>query len=439
MAAHPDQSRRYFLYTWGCQMNEADSADAARRLEALGWAPAGCLDEADLVVLNTCCVRAKPERKVYGALGHLRALKARNPAAIIAVVGCMAQKEGEAIREREPGVDILLGPRRVHRLPELIEAHAVTGLPQADLSLADGEAPAAPIRCAPLRAFVTVMQGCNNFCAYCIVPYVRGREASRRPEDIVEEVERLADLGTREVTLLGQNVLAYKDVTGLGFADLLARVHEVEGIERIRFTTCHPRDVDERLIGAMADLPKVCEHIHAPMQAGHDRVLEAMRRGYTVARYEAMAARLRERVPGIALTTDLLVGFPGESDEEFEASLEACRRIRFDQAFMFAYSPREGTLAARMTGQVPEAVRQRRLARLIAEQNRICSEINQAAVGARVEVLVDGPSERDPSRLCGRTRQHKSAVFAGPTGLVGRTIAARVTAGHLWGVEVEPA
>jgi tRNA-2-methylthio-N6-dimethylallyladenosine synthase len=213
----------------------------------------------------------------------------------------------------------------------------------------------------------------------------------------------------------------------------------VEGIERIRFTTCHPRDVDERLIGAMADLPKVCEHIHAPMQAGHDRVLEAMRRGYTVARYEAMAARLRERVPGIALTTDLLVGFPGESDEEFEASLEACRRIRFDQAFMFAYSPREGTLAARMTGQVPEAVRQRRLARLIEEQNRICSEINQAAVGARVEVLVDGPSERDPSRLCGRTRQHKSAVFAGPTGLVGRTIAARVTAGHLWGVEVEPA
>jgi tRNA-2-methylthio-N6-dimethylallyladenosine synthase len=441
-------------------MNDADSADTARRLEAMGYAPAASPDEADLVVLNTCCVRARPERKVHGMLDKLRALKRHKPGALIAVVGCMAQKEGQAIRRRHRHVDILIGPRQVHRLPELIEARLVTGQPQDALSLSDGAAPAAPIRCAPLRAFVTVMQGCNNFCAYCIVPYVRGREASRPPEEVIEEVARLADLGTREVTLLGQNALAYgrsafakpsspglrrpegaspdKDLDGgIGFAELLARVSEIAGIERIRFTTSHPRDLDDRVIAAMADLPKVCEHIHLPMQAGHDRVLAAMRRGYTAAHYEALVARLRGRVPGIAISTDLLVGFPGESDEEFEASVEACRRLRFDQAFMFAYSPREGTTATRLPDQVPEAVRLQRLARLIEEQNRICTEIAQAAVGSQVEILVHGPSDRDPSRLCGRTRQNKLAVFTGAPDLVGRTITACVMAGHLWGFEVE--
>jgi tRNA-2-methylthio-N6-dimethylallyladenosine synthase len=430
-------------------MNEADSGMAARLLEAAGYHQAASPKEADVIFLNTCSVREKPEQKAFSRLGELRQLKERRPDAIVVLAGCMAQRLGEGILRRMPHVDIVIGPRQLHRLAHLVNEARETGsrwaaisldhepIPTWDMYLEAAGSRVESARYNPFAAYVTVMPGCSYLCAYCIVPHVRGKAASHPPEQIVQEVKRLAASGCKEVMLLGQNILAYgKDRGGSPrFADLLQMVHDVDGIERIRFTTGHPRDVDDRLLEAIGRLPKVCRHFHVPIQAGHDRLLRDMKRRYTVQKYEEMAARIRAILPDSSITSDMMVGFPGETDEEFEASLETYERLRFDQAFMFAFSARPGTPAAEMPGQVPSAVKGERLKRLIELQNGITAGINGSFEGSASEVLVEGPDEKGSNRLCGRTRCHRLVILDGPGSLAGQTVSVQVTAGHLWGLE----
>ncbi len=435
---------KYHIITYGCQMNEADSGLMGDLLSACGWEACAGVEEADLIVLNTCSVREKPEQKVYSRLGRLAKLKEANPGLVIAVAGCMAQREGKEIRRRAPYVNLVLGTRQFHHLPELVERVRAgeRGLVQLDgeedPSAARGR-PESEQRTAPLRAFVPIIRGCSNFCSYCIVPYVRGREVSRPLRDIVCEVRGLADRGAREVTLLGQNVLAYgRDLAdGPSFADLLREVDGMEGLWRIRFTTCHPRDVTDELVEAMAGLPTVCEHIHLPIQAGADRVLDEMRRGYTTRDYLDTVARLRSAVGGLAITTDMMVGFPGETEEEFEESLRLYERIGFDAAFMFAYSPRPGTAAAAREDQVPRRTKSARLQRLIALQNGLTIARNEAEVGREMEALVEGPAERGEGLLAGRARNNKLVIFPGGAELAGSLVRVRSTEAHLWGFRGE--
>jgi len=426
---------RYFIQTYGCQMNEADSEAMARLLEGAGYEAAAGAEEASVIILNTCCVREKPEQKVYSRLGELRPLKERCPEALIIVAGCLAQKEGTALFQRAPHVDMVVGTRQFHHLEKFLHScHA--GKRICALGLEDDPSVGRQGEWkANLKAFVPIILGCNNHCTYCIVPSVRGREKSRPAQEIKREVEALAAGGCKEITLLGQNVLAYgRDLPGGGdLAALLEMLNEVEGIQRIRFTTAHPRDVNERLLEAVADLPRVCEHFHLPIQAGHDRLLRAMGRGYSAAYYLAMTEKIRVKMPEAAITTDIMVGFPGETEAEFAASLELYRRIGFDQAFTFAFSPRPGTPAAAMEKQVPQSLRQARLARLIELTKDCALSINSTWVGREEEVLVEGVSEKDSSRLAGRLRNNKLVVFPGTRDLVGRFASVRLTRAHPWG------
>jgi len=428
----------YHIYTWGCQMNDAESAALARLLEAQGHARAGQPEQADLVVLNTCCVREKPEQKAYSLLGTMREWKAARPGMVIVVTGCLAQKEGERLVRRMPHVDLVLGPRQLYRLPELLAER--NGSRRIEVALDEGQ----PL-CAPAAAWqqgeapglcegVTIIQGCTNYCSYCIVPYVRGPEVSRPVAEVEAEVRALAARGTRQVTLLGQNVLAYGKDTGEGdFAGLLERLHGVPGLRRLRFTTCHPRDVDERLAWAFAELPLVGAHLHLPIQHGEDEILRRMNRPYTVAEYERRLGLLRAGTPGLAVTTDLLVGFPGETEAQFAQMLETVRRLRFEGAFMFAYSPRPGTAAAGLPDQVPAPEKQRRLRELIALQNGITEQRHRERVGEVHEVLVTGPSESNPALLTGRTRTFHQVVFAGPESLAGELAQVRLQRARRWG------
>jgi tRNA-2-methylthio-N6-dimethylallyladenosine synthase len=431
---------KYSIITYGCQMNKADSDLMAALLDRRGWQPAETRDEANLVVLNTCSVRERPEHKVYSVLGELRRWKLSRPEAVLAVSGCMAQHAGEHILARAPHVDIVIGTHQFHHIAELAERAARGERPILDVATdqdpsgsrcREGEA----VATAPLRAFVPVIRGCSSFCSYCIVPHVRGPEASRPPEDVEAEVRSLVRQGTREVTLLGQNVLAYgRDLAkGPTFDQLLARLENMSGLWRIRFTTCHPRDVTEDLVEAIARLSKVCEHIHLPIQAGTDRLLEEMNRGYTAEHYLDLVDRLRSRVPNIAISTDIMVGFPGETEQEFEESLQLYERIRFDSAFTFAYSPRPHTAAADRTDQIPRKARLERLGRLIERQNRITLEANQRQVGEEAELLVDGTAHHGEGLLSGRTRTNKQVLFSADAHLIGTLVTARLTQAHLWG------
>jgi len=426
-------------------MNEDDSDQIASLLVGMGYRPARDLREADLIMLNTCSVRAKPEQKARSKLGELRELKQANPDLIIGVCGCMAQREGEAIRRRAPHVDLVVGTAQIERIPELVceVARSRRRLSALELPRSPKDTACVPHRVLRpggrrLKAFVPITYGCDNFCAYCIVPYVRGKERSRPLPEIVEEVQHLASCGYKEVILLGQNVNSYaggEDAAagGADFPALLAPLNRVDGIERIRFTTSHPKDLSDRLIQAMAELPKVCEHIHLPIQSGDSETLRRMRRGYTVEHYLERVAALRRAVPGVAVTTDILVGFPGETEEEFENTLRTIERIRFDGAFMFAFNPIEGTAAAAMPDQVPAQLRKERLRRVIELQNRITLEKNAELVGQVFEVLVEGVSPKDPSRLTGLTRHNKTVNFAGPREAVGGLVSVRATEAHLYG------
>jgi tRNA-2-methylthio-N6-dimethylallyladenosine synthase len=434
---------RYKILTWGCQMNEEDSEQMSLYLQEHGYEPAERVEDADVVLLNTCSVRRKPEDKVFSTLGYLRTLKQRKPQMVIGVCGCMAQLRADEIRQKAPFVDMIVGTAHVAQVSALLEEALQKRRLAMRLDLPERKGaivtdiPERKVDRAPkLKAFVPIQYGCDKFCTFCIVPTTRGRERSRPTADIVEEVRRLAERGTKEITLLGQTVNSYGKNLLEGrvpFARLLKLLSDIDGIERIRFTSPYPRDFRDDLISAIAELPKVMEHVHLPLQSGDDDILKAMRRLYTVEQFEEVAAKLRERVPNIAITTDIIVGFPGETDEQFENTLRVVERVRFDGAFMFAYSPRPGTPAAQMENQVPRAVKQERLQRLIALQNRITCEINSAQVGQVFEVLVEGPSQKDPTKLAGFTRENKMMHFVGARELAGQIVRVRADEAHLWG------
>ncbi|MET1050086.1 MAG: tRNA (N6-isopentenyl adenosine(37)-C2)-methylthiotransferase MiaB [Acidimicrobiales bacterium] len=432
-------SPRYVVRTFGCQMNEHDSERIAGLLEGDGMIPADDLDDADVIVLNTCCIRENADNKLYGHLGHLKALKDERPELQIAVAGCLAQKDRETIRERAPHVDVVFGTHNVHRAADLLtqarEQGPIVEILEATV-LEDAHAfpsvlPAS--RESQHSAWVTIQIGCDNSCAFCIVPAVRGPEISRPFGTIVEEVQLLVDQGVVEITLLGQNVNSYgRDITKRRplFADLLREVGAIEGIRRVRYTSPHPKDLRPETIAAMADVPTVCEHLHLPLQSGSDRVLAAMHRGYTAERYLQKLAAAREAVPDLAVTTDIIVGFPGETEDDFELTLEVAAEARYDSAYTFIYSPRPGTEAAdRVDDFVAPDLVGDRFERLRVVIERSATAKHAARVGRTEEVVVEGPARRDPSLTSGRTRQNKLVHFAVDGGLRPGTVADVVITG----------
>jgi tRNA-2-methylthio-N6-dimethylallyladenosine synthase len=413
--------KRYFIRTFGCQMNAHDSERIAGLFEMDGMQPADGYETADVVYINTCTIRENADNRMYGNLGQLKAIKDSNPAMLLVVGGCAAQKDREIVRHRAPWVDVVMGTHNLDRVLDLID-HAEQWGPVTEVV---DELQAMPSSLPTRRelehsAWVTIQIGCNNTCTFCIVPSVRGVEISRRPGDIVREVERLAAEGVVEVTLLGQNVDTYgRDLAIDGrhrpiFGDLLRRVGEVEGVRRVRFTSPHPNDFREDVARAMAETEAVCEQLHFPLQSGSDRILAAMHRGYNRRKYSDRLAMAREIIAGLAVSTDVIVGFPGETDEDFESTMEVVSEARFDQAFMFIFSPRPGTAAAGMTDRfVDQDTIQERFNRLVETQNRISAEINSGLVGHTVEVLSEGPSRKDPEVATTRTRTGKVVHIAG--------------------------
>jgi len=435
-------SRSYFIRTYGCQMNEHDTERIAGLLEADGMTSADAMESADVIVLNTCCIRENADNKLYGQLGHLKRLKQDRPDMQIAVAGCLAQKDRELIRERAGHVDVVFGTHNVHRAAELIGASAdgpiVEILEEAVEQDRDSFPSALPVRReAPYAAWMTIQVGCDNSCAFCIVPAVRGAEISRPLETLVSEAADLVAGGVTEITLLGQNVNSYgrdlqRDRRQAGervplrplFADLLRAVGAVDGIERIRFTSPHPKDLRPETIEAMAEVPSVCEHLHLPLQSGSDRVLAAMHRGYTAERYLERLRAARDAVDDLAVSTDIIVGFPGETEDDFEQTLLVAAEAEYDSAFTFVFSPRPGTEAAEMADQYcdPDEVRDR-FERLRAVVERSSRRGNQARVGRREEVVVEGPSKKDPAVLTGRSRQNRLVHFPSPEKLKPGTFA----------------
>ena len=415
-----------YIETYGCQMNVADTQLVLGHLQAHGYRRTDAPEAADVILLNTCAIREHAEARVLGRLGELARHKRHRPEVRLGVTGCMAQHLRARLRERAPWVDLLVGPDGYRSLPELLRAG--DGDPHEALRLDPDETYAdLPVaRDGGVRAWVTVMRGCDRFCTFCIVPYVRGRERSLPGPVLLEEVRRLAADGVREVVFLGQTVNAYHD-GAWDFAELLRRTAELPGILRIRFTSPHPSAMSARVIDAMAECPTVAPQLHLPVQSGSDRVLGRMAREYTVAEYEALVTRLRERVPAIALSTDVIVGFPGEEEGDFAATEALVRRVRYDSAFLFKYSAREGTRAFKWGDTVPEEGKGRRLQRLVALQEEISAEINRGLVGSEVEVLVEGPARRGEGSMAGKTPQMRTVAFPGPAA-PGEVVRVRVEA-----------
>ena len=393
------QKKRAFIGVYGCQMNFSDAERMEGQLATLGYERTEDMARADLILLNTCCVRETAEDKVYGKIGEIKHIKRANPALIFGITGCMAQKEGEALIRRAPHIDFVLGTNKVHELKATVRRlESARRGPVVDVLLGDAPLPEnVPIeRTGRLSAWVPIMYGCNNFCTYCIVPYVRGREHSRRPEDVVREVEEAAAQGFKEITLLGQNVNSYgKDHKLASFAELLLMVDAVKGVERVRYMTSHPKDLSDAVIDAVRQGRHICPHFHLPVQHGSDRILRAMNRVYRKDAYRSLVERIRAAVPDASLTTDLIVGFPGETEEDFEELLDFLREIRYDAAYTFLYSKRSGTPAATMEAQVEDSVKKERLHRLMEVQNEISLEKNAALKGTVQEVLAEGPSRTD--------------------------------------------
>jgi len=416
------QQKRYHLTTFGCQMNEHDSERIRGVLEENGWQPADDQETADLMLFNTCSVRESAENRLLGRLGEARRLKKEYPGRLIALTGCFAQSRKSEIFRDLPFIDIAIGPQSIGELPELVNAVYSGRGPVG--SFEDNPAPSAGLpsrRLNSYRAWVQVMTGCTNFCSYCVVPSVRGPERSRAATDIVEDAKRLVADGVVEITLLGQNVNSYgidlegRDPGRFNFAGLLARLDEIDGLRRIRFTTSHPKDLSQDLVAAIRDLPAVCEHLHLPVQSGSNRVLERMNRGYTRERYFDLVANLYGEVPGLALTTDIIIGFPGEKEEDFYRTITLARECRFDGAFTFKYSRRQGTEAAQLTGRIPEGTIKRRMAELVSLTQRTALKKNEIFIGSDVEVLVEGPSRHGGGQWRGRTRQNKIVNFTAAT------------------------
>ena len=424
---------KLFLRTFGCQMNEYDSAKIADVLRAAeGTETAATPEAADLIVFNTCSVREKAEHKLFADLGRVKHLKRANPRLLIAVGGCVASQEGAAIVKRAPHVDVVFGPQTLHRLPDLLARRRASGQAQVDISfpLVEKFDHLPPPGVHGARAFVSIMEGCSKYCSFCVVPYTRGEEVSRPFEDVLAEVAELARQGVKEVTLLGQNVNAWRGKVGsegADFAELLAFVCEVEGIERVRYTTSHPREFTQRLIDAHGALAKLAPQVHLPVQSGSDRILAAMKRGYTALEYRSIVRRLRKACPALSVSSDFIVGFPGETEDDFQATLRLAHELDFDGSFCFAYSPRPGTPAAELPGQVAETVKNERLRRLQAQLDAQASAHAEAIVGSTQRVLVEGPSRRRTGELAARLPDNRVVNFAGEASLVDAFVDVRIT------------
>lgn len=427
-------AKKIFIKTFGCQMNEYDSGKISDiAVSNAGYEPTDDIEKADLIVFNTCSIREKAQEKVFSDLGRARELKKEKPDLKIAVGGCVASQEGKNIIRRAPYVDIVFGPQTYHRLPELLKKRQETNRPQVDISFPEIEKfdhlPKPHADAA--TAFVSIMEGCSKYCSYCVVPYTRGEEFSRPLQDVLLEIMQLADQGVKEVTLLGQNVNAYRgeDPDGeiVDFALLLEYVAEIEGIERIRYTTSHPKEFSKRLIEAYGKIPKLANHVHLPVQAGSDRVLAAMKRGYTILEYKSIVRKLRQIRPDISIATDFIVGFPNETAEDFEKTMKLIEDVKFDASFSFVYSPRPGTPAAEMPDDTPHEVKLERLQRLQALNTQHAQEISRSMVGSIQRVLVIGKAKRGDNMLSARTDNNRIVTFNGDESLIGKMISLRIT------------
>lgn len=431
--------KKYIIETWGCQMNEEDSEKLAGMLKTMGYSSTSSKENADLIVFNTCCVRENAELKVYGNLGALKKMKKEKTNLIIAVCGCMMQQKGIAdnIKKRYPFVDLIFGTHNIHKFPELINNAMQSENTVLDVWESEGEiVEGIPIvRENDFKALVTIMYGCNNFCTYCIVPYVRGRERSRNPYDIVEEVKDLAKDGYKEVTLLGQNVNSYgKGLEGdMNFAKLLQLINGVDDIERIRFMTSHPKDLSDEVIFAVRDLNKVCKHIHLPVQSGSTRLLKSMNRNYTKEKYIELIEKIKYHIPNIAITTDIIVGFPGETEDDFNETLNLVEKAEFDSAFTFLYSSRKGTPASNMKDVIDEKTKHERFNRLVSLLNEISLKKNREYENKTVKVLVEGTSKNDEAKLMGRTDTGKLVNFSSrDMDITGKIVDVNITEALTW-------
>ncbi|MDW7675748.1 MAG: tRNA (N6-isopentenyl adenosine(37)-C2)-methylthiotransferase MiaB [Bacillota bacterium] len=432
-------ANKYHIMSYGCQMNERDAETISGMLGQLGYEKTDISKNADVIIIHTCCVRESAENKIIGKIGELKHLKTVNPGLIIGICGCMVQQKDTAKRlvEKAPHIDLVFGTHNLHQLPELINQVQLTNNQIIEIWDDEGsiveDLPAQ--REGNLKAYVTITYGCNNYCTYCIVPYVRGKERSRLPESIVNEIDGLGKEGFKEITLLGQNVNSYgKDLCDLNinFSGLLQKIDDVTNITRIRYMTSHPRDFNEELVMTVKNSKNVCPHFHLPLQAGSNKILKLMNRGYTKEQYLSLIELIKQEIPHASITTDLIVGFPGETEEDFLETLDAVSEARFDQAYTFLYSKRSGTPAATMENQVDDENKKARLQRLMDLQNKISLEINKELVNRSLSVLVEGPSKNNPSQLTGRTTTNKIVVFEGDDTLVGKLVDVKIEEARTW-------
>ncbi|WP_102400801.1 tRNA (N6-isopentenyl adenosine(37)-C2)-methylthiotransferase MiaB [Haloimpatiens massiliensis] len=423
----------YFIETWGCQMNEEDSEKISGMLKNMDYKRTLNREDADIIIFNTCCVRENAEQKVFGNLGAIKALKRKNPNLIIVVSGCMIQQESmaEEIAKKFPFVSLLIGTHNAYKFPEYLNRLKNGEKQIIDIWKQEGEIiEGLPVdRKSSVKAFVTIMYGCNNFCTYCIVPYVRGRERSRKPEDIENEIKELIAKGYKEITLLGQNVNSYGKglEPSINFAELLRRIDKIEGLERIKFMTSHPKDLSEEVIDVIASGRALCEHIHLPVQSGSSKILKNMNRHYSKEQYLKLVKMIKEKIPNVALTTDIIVGFPGETEEDFEETIDLVKEVGYDSAFTFLYSIRKGTPAAEYEEQIDEKTKHERFNRLVEVVNDIVISKNKAFEGKVVEVLVEGFSKNNEERLMGRTRDGRLVNFEGNKQDIGKLINIKIT------------
>jgi tRNA-2-methylthio-N6-dimethylallyladenosine synthase len=430
-------AKKVFIRTFGCQMNEYDSDKMADLLAGSeGVIKTENPEEADIILFNTCSVREKAQEKVFHDLGRIKHLKQLNPNLVIGVGGCVASQEGEAIVARAPYVDLVFGPQTLHRLPQMIAARRASGRPQVDISFPEIEKFDAlpPASSTGTSAFVSIMEGCSKYCSFCVVPYTRGEEVSRPLTDVVNEICGLVERGVREITLLGQNVNAYRgamdeeDSETADLAFLIETIAAMDGVERIRYTTSHPREMTQRLIDAYRTTPKLVSHLHLPVQSGSDRILAAMKRGYSVLEFKSLARKLKAARPDLSLSSDFIIGFPGETEEDFDKTMRLIEELNFDTSFSFVYSPRPGTPAADMADDTPQTVKIRRLMHLQKTIEAQALKISQAMVGSTQRVLVEGHARKDVSELAGRSDNNRVVNFAGNQDLIGRFIDVTITA-----------
>lgn len=431
--------KKYYTITYGCQMNESDTERINGQLEELGYRPAEEMEDADIVIMNTCSVRQNAEEKVYGKIGEIKKLKDKNPDMLLGIAGCMAQENKGKLIERMPIIDFVIGPYHIHDLKDIVSkenarsGHVVKT--ERNPHSVEDYSELKSVRKSKIFAWVPIMQGCNKFCTYCIVPYVRGREISRTIDDISNEIQTLADEGYKEVTLLGQNVNSYglDFRNGTDFGDLIRAIDKIDDIERVRYMTSHPRDMTFEMIDAMAESSKVVRHMHLPVQHGSNEMLKKMNRGYTIEHFKELLSYVRSKMPDIVVTTDLITGFPGETEEMHQETLALLKEVRFDSAYTFIYSPRTGTPAARMEDQIDSDTKHRRLQELMDVENEISLELNKEMEGKTYSIIVEGPSKQDPMNWYGRTSGNKMILFPYKEGIsVGDTVDVKVDTAQTW-------